>query len=119
MLAFCLLMASGENLLANDMPKYGPTGNPYAVPLSQDHKYLQNSKHLAFDYWNIAPFYVHISPIGAYDKTHMRVLIMDVDREWYEPYWVSDERLLLAMSKKTEKYGFGGYLWIKEKSFRK
>jgi hypothetical protein len=59
--------------------------------------------------------YPHISPIGAYDKTNERVLVMDVDREWYEPYWVSDERLLLAMSKKTERFGFGGYLWIRVK----
>jgi hypothetical protein len=60
--------------------------------------------------------YPHISPIGAYDKIHKRVLVMDVDRDWYEPYWVSDERLLLTMSKKTERFGFGGYLWIRVKS---
>jgi hypothetical protein len=30
-------MAFGENLLANEASKYGPTGAPYAVPLSQDH----------------------------------------------------------------------------------
>jgi hypothetical protein len=243
-------MAWGENLPAIEMPKYGPIGAPYAVPLSHDHKYLQNSAHQALDYWNLAPFYVsqfnefacsvasvtmvlngvtragrtlkaeetnvtqdklldkvkavnwkerlmpgglnaekglsldqletvvkeafrqydvphyaiervevsntdettllkfrndlsvnegngndyilihyiqdvvteapggpypHISPIGAYDKTNKRVLVMDVDRDWYEPYWVSDERLLLAISKKTEKYGFGGYLWIRVK----
>jgi len=247
MLTLCLTMALGENLPANEIPKYGPVGTPYAVPLSQDHKYLQDSKNAAFDYWNLAPFYIpqsnelscsvasvtmvlngiiragrslraqdtnvtqakliekieainwkervtpggvngeiglkldqlevvlketlnkysvpyyeidrievtnvdesalikfrsaltanegngndfilihflqdlvtdapggpypHISPIGAYDKTNKRVLVMDVDRDWYEPYWVSDERLLLAMSKKTKKYGFGGYLWI-------
>jgi hypothetical protein len=251
LIILCLAMAFGENLLANEMPKYGPTGAPYAVPLSQDHKYFQDSKNMAFDYWNLAPFYVpqinelscsvasvtmvlngiirtgrslkaedtnvtqaklierinclnwkeritpggfngeaglkldqletvlketlrqyevsnyeidrvevangdvtalekfrralaanegngddyilihflqdivteaqggpypHISPVGAYDKTNKRVLVMDVDREWYEPYWVSDERLLLAMSKKTERFGFGGYLWIRVKS---
>ncbi|MCX5880418.1 MAG: hypothetical protein NTU74_00920 [Deltaproteobacteria bacterium] len=247
-------MASGENLLADQIPKYGLIGTPYAVPLSQDHKYLQNSKNKAFDYWNLAPFYIpqineiscsvasvtmvlngiiraghnlkaedinvtqaklierinalnwkdrvtpggvngerglkldqleivvkeallqyevsnfeidrievanvdattlkkfrhdlaanedsgmdyilihfvqdvvteaqggpypHISPIGAYDKVHKRVLVMDVDRDWYEPYWVSDKRLLLAMSKKTERFGFGGYLWIRVKSDNK
>ncbi len=61
--------------------------------------------------------YPHISPIGAYDEASKRVLVMDVDREWYEPYWVSDERLLLSMSKKTERYGLGGYLWIRPKSY--
>jgi hypothetical protein len=39
----------------------------------------------------------HISPIGAYDPETRRVLVMDVDREWYAPYWSTDERLLAAM----------------------
>lgn len=39
----------------------------------------------------------HVSPIGAYDAATGRVLVMDVDREWYVPYWASDERLLAAM----------------------
>src|SRR5712691_216618 len=40
---------------------------------------------------------LHLSPIGAYDTERRRVLIMDVDRQWYVPYWTSDERLLEAM----------------------
>jgi hypothetical protein len=43
----------------------------------------------------------HISPIGAYDAATGRVLIMDVDREWYIPYWSSDSKLLEAMLKPT------------------
>jgi hypothetical protein len=39
----------------------------------------------------------HISPIGAYDAARRRVLIMDVDRQWYIPYWAADEKLLAAM----------------------
>src|SRR5262249_6904453 len=39
----------------------------------------------------------HISPVGAYDAERRRVLIMDVDRQWYVPYWVSDAKLLEAM----------------------
>jgi hypothetical protein len=39
----------------------------------------------------------HISPIGAYDAERRRVLIMDVDRRWYVPYWSSDEKLLEAV----------------------
>ena len=31
----------------------------------------------------------HISPIAAYDQEARQVLIMDVDREWYVPYWTS------------------------------
>ncbi|WP_448207438.1 phytochelatin synthase family protein [Azospirillum sp. sgz302134] len=41
----------------------------------------------------------HIAPLGAYDATTRRVLIMDVDRAWYVPYWSSDEKLLEAMAK--------------------
>jgi hypothetical protein len=36
----------------------------------------------------------HIAPIGAYDAQKKRVLILDPDRKWYEPYWVPDELLL-------------------------
>ena len=39
----------------------------------------------------------HISPIAAYDAELRRVLVMDVDRQWYIPYWSSDEKLLTAM----------------------
>ena len=39
----------------------------------------------------------HISPVGAYDAWRGRVLIMDVDRKWYIPYWGSLEKLLQAM----------------------
>lgn len=39
----------------------------------------------------------HISPIGAYDQEKQQVLIMDVDRDWYPPYWASVDKLLEAM----------------------
>ena len=39
----------------------------------------------------------HISPIAAYDADRGKVLIMDVDRQWYIPYWSSEEVLLDAM----------------------
>jgi hypothetical protein len=39
----------------------------------------------------------HISPIASYDADLGRVLVMDVDRQWYIPYWSSDEKLLSAM----------------------
>ncbi len=32
----------------------------------------------------------HYAPVGAYDSEKKRVLILDPDREWYEPYWVSE-----------------------------
>jgi hypothetical protein len=61
----------------------------------------------------------HISPIGAYDQGARRVLIMDVDREWYVPYWSPDEKLLDALLKPAPAaHGplageTGGLVWIK------
>lgn len=58
----------------------------------------------------------HISPVGAYDAKTDRVLIMDPDRQYYEPYWVKTEKLLEAMnttdkgSKKAR-----GLIWIQPK----
>lgn len=43
----------------------------------------------------------HVSPIGAYDAAGDRVLIMDVDREWYVPYWTRTEVLYNALLKPT------------------
>ena len=39
----------------------------------------------------------HISPIAAYDAGRGQILIMDVDRKWYIPYWASDDKLIEAM----------------------
>lgn len=41
----------------------------------------------------------HVSPIGAYDAANDRVLIMDVDRDWYVPYWTKTETLFKAFLK--------------------
>ena len=56
--------------------------------------------------------YPHISPIGAYDIQNRKVLILDVDRKWYEPYWVPDNLLFEAMVAKTKTFGHGGYIRI-------
>jgi len=61
----------------------------------------------------------HLSPIGAYDTRRRRVLIMDVDRQWYVPYWTSDEKLLEAMlrpappDQKVLAGQTGGVIWVK------
>jgi len=63
----------------------------------------------------------HISPVGAYDSATDRVLIMDVDRRWYVPYWSSLTRLFESMLRPTpERFGHlrggtGGILHIKPK----
>lgn len=43
----------------------------------------------------------HISVIGAYDATADRVLILEVDQDWYIPYWTPASVLLDAMIKPT------------------
>jgi Phytochelatin synthase len=64
----------------------------------------------------------HISPIAAYDQETRQVLIMDVDREWYVPYWTSDSKLLEAMRRPAPaEHGWlagetGGLVWIKPRS---
>ena len=61
----------------------------------------------------------HISPIGAYDEGAHQALIMDVDREWYVPYWSPDDKLLAAMLRPAPaEHGplageTGGLVWIK------
>jgi hypothetical protein len=61
----------------------------------------------------------HISPIGAYDGGAHQALILDVDREWYVPYWSPDEKLLDAMLRPAPaEHGplageTGGLVWIK------
>ena len=64
----------------------------------------------------------HISPIAAYNQQTRQVLIMDVDREWYVPYWTSDSKLLEAMLRPAPAaHGrlageTGGLVWIKPAS---
>ncbi len=42
--------------------------------------------------------YGHFSPIGAYDAARDRILILDVYRVEFEPYWVPAERLFEGMA---------------------
>ncbi len=39
----------------------------------------------------------HYSPVGAWNSVAHEVLVLDVDRTWYEPYWVSEERFLQGL----------------------
>ena len=66
----------------------------------------------------------HISPVGAYDAGTARVLVMDVDREWYVPYWSSDAKLLEAMLRPAPSDQgplageTGGLVWLRFKGAR-
>jgi hypothetical protein len=56
----------------------------------------------------------HYSPVGAYDSVNRRVLILDVDRRWVEPYWVDEGKLVQAMSTvDTGAKQFRGFVWVK------
>jgi hypothetical protein len=54
-----------------------------------------------------------VAPIAAYDQKNSRVLVLDPDREWYEPYWVSEDSLLTGMATEdTTAHAFRGYIKI-------
>ena len=63
----------------------------------------------------------HISPIGAYNSANARVLIMDVDRHYYVPYWSPVSKVLESMLRPTpENFGHlrgetGGIFHIRPK----
>jgi hypothetical protein len=59
--------------------------------------------------------YPHISTIGAYDKQGARVLIMDVDRNWYVPYWAPVEKLLASINTPTARFGKGGLVIVQKR----
>lgn len=57
--------------------------------------------------------YGHFSPAAAYDAGRDRLLVLDVDRGWYEPYWVPVEVMLAALATTSRKDGSPrGYLRI-------
>jgi hypothetical protein len=63
----------------------------------------------------------HISPIGAYDAGNKRVLVMDVDRRYYVPYWSPVSKVLESMLKPAPaRFGplageTGGIVWVRLK----
>ena len=58
--------------------------------------------------------YGHFSPAAAFDAARDRLLVLDVDRGWYEPYWVPVDVMLAALATSSRKDGTPrGYLRIK------
>ena len=61
----------------------------------------------------------HVTPIGAYDRAAGQVLIMDVDRDWYVPYWSPEVKLLEALLRPAPAAqgvlagAIGGLVWIR------
>lgn len=55
----------------------------------------------------------HIAPVAAYDQKNQRVLVLDPDRKWYEPYWVSLDTFIQGMSTTDKVSGKNrGLIWI-------
>jgi hypothetical protein len=55
----------------------------------------------------------HFAPVGAFDPEKSRVLILDPDREYYEPYWVSVNDFIDGMNTKDSSGDqYRGYLSI-------
>jgi hypothetical protein len=40
----------------------------------------------------------HVATVGGYDAKKKLVLIMDPDRQWYEPYWSPEEKVFEAVA---------------------
>jgi hypothetical protein len=65
----------------------------------------------------------HVSPIGAYDAHRGRVLVMDVDRRFYVPYWSPIQKVLESMLKPAPaSFGplageTGGIVWVRPKQY--
>jgi hypothetical protein len=47
----------------------------------------------------------HFAPVAAFDAARDRVLLLDPDRRWYEPYWISTATLLEAITTKDDATG--------------
>ena len=57
----------------------------------------------------------HVAPVAAFDARKSRVLIMDPDRVYYEPYWVSVDAFIKGMNTIDKDGGkTRGFLWIHE-----
>lgn len=55
----------------------------------------------------------HFSPVGAFDEKNEQVLIFDVDRLNYEPYWVSVDTFLKGIATSTGTR-FRGLIYVSD-----
>jgi hypothetical protein len=55
----------------------------------------------------------HVATIGAYDEKKGLVLIMDPDREWYEPYWSPEKQVFEAVADPRSDHEKPGWLYIR------
>ena len=62
------------------------TGTSFVI-VNFDQKYMSGTKSIG-----------HFSPVGAFDEHTKRILLMDPDREFFEPYWVPEQVLVTSMT---------------------
>ena len=54
----------------------------------------------------------HIAAIGGYDVKRKLVLILDPDRQWYEPYWSPEDKVFEALAD-SRSDAAPGYIYFK------
>lgn len=56
----------------------------------------------------------HVATVGAYDEDKNLVLVLDPDRKYYEPYWISADKLFEAISDpKSDSEKKTGWIYFK------
>ena len=100
-------------IVESDDAATGDAFRAHLVAMEAGDRLLAGNYHLATTYgdkWDIG----HFSPIGAYDAASDRVLLLDVWKADYEPYWVDRMRLLKGMVPLSPLTGTPrGYLVLK------
>lgn len=112
------------------LKKYGFTGYSAKTYLSDSKDFDQTARDLLVknesspsdfiitnflqsDFTNDPDGSGHVSPVGAYDQKSKKVLILDVDRTYYEPYWVDESMYLKAMhTKNPNESTYRGFVHI-------
>lgn len=57
--------------------------------------------------------YGHFSPVASYSSQENKILVLDTDATWYEPYWVKFVTLINAMKTfDNDLKNARGYIWI-------
>jgi hypothetical protein len=99
-LAIAGVRAEVAAIHADDPPDDPPA---VAAAFRADLEALEAGRALLIANFAVAPLlgaceFGHHSPLGAYDASTDRVLVLDVYRQAFEPYWAPTSLLLAAMS---------------------
>ena len=78
--------ASGELEFERDLIKDAGSARDFII-LNFDQGYVMDDVSVG-----------HFAIVGAYDKATRRILILDPDRDWYEPYWAPIGKVYRSMA---------------------